>query len=52
MKAKEIAKVKQGVLQVPMTAGAIAVAYHNQDCNLKLTQPLMYSLVKSITGSN
>lgn len=39
MKAKEIAKVKQGVLQVPMTAGAIAVAYHNQDCNLKLTQP-------------
>ena len=38
MKAKEIGMVKQGVVQVPMTAGAIAVAYHNQNCDLKLTQ--------------
>ena len=28
MKAEEIAKVSQGVVQIPMTAGAIAVAYN------------------------
>jgi phosphate transport system substrate-binding protein len=38
MKAEEIAKVSQGVVQIPMTAGAIAVAYQNKGCALKLTQ--------------
>ena len=38
MKAAEIAKVSRGVLQLPMTAGAIAVAYNNKGCVLKLSQ--------------
>ena len=36
MQAEAIAKVNRGVVQVPMTAGAIAVAYHNPGCELKL----------------
>ena len=39
MKAEEIAKLPQGVVQIPMTAGAIAVAYNNKGCELQLTQP-------------
>jgi phosphate transport system substrate-binding protein len=39
MKAEEIAKVPQGVVQIPMTAGAIAVAYNHKGCDLQLTQP-------------
>jgi len=38
MKEDEIAKVSRGVLQIPMTAGAIAVAYNNPGCDLKLSQ--------------
>jgi phosphate transport system substrate-binding protein len=38
MKAEEIAKVSQGVVQIPMTAGAIAVAYQNKGCDLTLSQ--------------
>jgi phosphate transport system substrate-binding protein len=38
MKAEAIAKVSRGVVQIPMTAGAIAVAYNNPDCDLSLTQ--------------
>lgn len=38
MKAEEIAKVPQGVVQIPMTAGAIAVAYQNKGCELKLSR--------------
>lgn len=38
MKAEEIAKVPQGVVQIPMTAGAIAVAYQHKGCELKLSQ--------------
>jgi phosphate transport system substrate-binding protein len=38
MKAEDIAKVSQGVVQIPMTAGAIAVAYQHKDCALKLSQ--------------
>ena len=37
MKEAEIAKVERGVLQIPMTAGAIAVAYNLEGCDLKLT---------------
>ncbi len=38
MKPEDIAKVSQGVVQIPMTAGAIAIAYQNKGCALKLTQ--------------
>ena len=38
MKADEIAKLPQGVVQIPMTAGAIAVAYNHKGCDLKLSQ--------------
>jgi phosphate transport system substrate-binding protein len=38
MTADEISKVARGVLQIPMTAGAIAVAYNNPGCDLKLSQ--------------
>lgn len=38
MKPQEIAKVPRGVVQIPMTAGAIAVAYQHQGCDLKLSQ--------------
>ena len=38
MKDEAIAKVSRGVVQIPMTAGAIAVAYNNPDCDLSLTQ--------------
>ena len=38
MKAEEITNVSRGVLQIPMTAGAIAVAYNNPGCDLKLSQ--------------
>ena len=38
MKKDEIAKVSRGVLQIPMTAGAIAVAYNLEGCDLILSQ--------------
>jgi phosphate transport system substrate-binding protein len=38
MKAEEIAKLPQGVVQIPLTAGAIAVAYNHKGCDLKLSQ--------------
>tara|TARA_B100001093_G_scaffold388952_1_gene375129 strand:+ start:157 stop:1224 length:1068 start_codon:yes stop_codon:yes gene_type:complete len=38
MKPEAISKVSRGVVQIPMTAGAIAVAYNNADCELSLTQ--------------
>ena len=38
MKSEEIAKVSRGVVQIPMTAGAIAVAYQHSGCDLKLSQ--------------
>ncbi|KZR91769.1 Phosphate-binding protein PstS precursor [Synechococcus sp. MIT S9509] len=38
MKPEAIAKVSRGVVQIPMTAGAVAVAYNNPGCDLSLTQ--------------
>ena len=38
MKEEEITAVERGVLQIPMTAGAIAVAYNLDGCDLKLSQ--------------
>jgi phosphate transport system substrate-binding protein len=35
---KEAAKVKRGVVQIPMVGGTIAVAYNKPGCTLKLTQ--------------
>ncbi len=37
MKAKDIAKVNRGLVQIPMVGGTIAFGY-NYDCELKLTQ--------------
>ncbi len=36
--AADAAKVKRGVVQIPMVGGTIAVAYNKPGCNLKLTQ--------------
>ena len=38
MKPEAIEKVSRGVVQIPMTAGAIAVAYNNSGCKLELSQ--------------
>ena len=38
IKAKEAAKVKRGVIQIPMVGGTIAIAYNKPGCKLKLTQ--------------
>ena len=38
IKTKEAAKVKRGVVQIPMVGGTIAVAYNKAGCKLKLTQ--------------
>ena len=38
IKASDAAKVKRGVVQIPMVGGTIAVAYNKKGCNLKLTQ--------------
>ena len=38
MKAEDISQVKRGVRQIPMTAGAIAVAYNHKGCTLSLSQ--------------
>lgn len=38
MKADELAKAQNGVVQLPLTAGAIAVAYNLPGCALKLSQ--------------
>ncbi len=36
--ASDAAKVKRGVVQIPMVGGTIAVAYNKPGCTLKLTQ--------------
>jgi phosphate transport system substrate-binding protein len=36
--SKETAKVKRGVVQIPMVGGTIAIAYNKPGCSLKLTQ--------------
>ncbi len=38
MKDSDIAKVKRGLVQIPMTGGTIAFGYNNPGCDLKLTQ--------------
>ena len=38
MKAKDIAKVTRGLVQIPMVGGTIAFGYNNPDCDLKLSQ--------------
>ena len=38
LSSEEAAAVKRGAVQIPMTAGAIAVAYNHPGCSLKLTQ--------------
>ncbi|MBL6802137.1 MAG: phosphate ABC transporter substrate-binding protein PstS [Synechococcus sp. BS307-5m-G38] len=38
MKKNDMAKVKRGVVQIPMVGGTIAFGYNKPGCNLKLTQ--------------
>jgi phosphate transport system substrate-binding protein len=38
LSTEEAAAIPRGVVQIPMTAGAIAVAYNHPGCSLKLTQ--------------
>ena len=38
MKKKDMAKVKRGVVQIPMVGGTIAFGYNKPGCDLKLTQ--------------
>jgi len=38
MKIKDMAKVKRGVVQIPMVGGTIAFGYNKPGCDLKLTQ--------------
>ena len=38
MKKADMAKVKRGVVQIPMVGGTIAFGYNYPGCNLKLTQ--------------
>lgn len=53
MKAEDIAKVPQGVVQIPMTAGAIAVAYQHKGCDLKLSQAQLVAIFQGkITNYN
>ena len=46
IKAKEAAKVKRGVVQIPMIGGTIAVAYNKPGCKLKLTQKQVVDIFK------
>jgi phosphate transport system substrate-binding protein len=47
--AEEAAAVSRGAVQIPMTAGAIAVAYNLPGCSLKLTQPQLVSIFEGKT---
>jgi phosphate transport system substrate-binding protein len=38
MKTSDMAKVKRGVVQIPMVGGTVAFGYNKPGCNLKLTQ--------------
>lgn len=38
IKASEAAKVKRGVVQIPVTAGTVALGYNKPGCSLKLSQ--------------
>lgn len=53
MKPEELSKVPQGVVQIPMTAGAIAVAYNNPGCEVKLSQNQLVGIFQGkITNYN
>ena len=51
MKAEEVAKLPQGVVQIPMTAGAIAVAYNHKGCELKLSQAQLVDIFAGKIGN-
>jgi phosphate transport system substrate-binding protein len=38
LKSEEASRISRGVVQVPLTAGAIAVAYNHPGCSLRLSQ--------------
>ena len=47
--AEEAASISRGVVQIPMTAGAIAVAYNLPGCSLKLSQQQLVSIFEGKT---
>jgi phosphate transport system substrate-binding protein len=51
MKPEEVAKLPQGVVQIPMTAGAIAVAYNFKGCELKLSQAQLVDIFAGKIGN-
>ena len=52
MKPKDMAKVKRGVVQIPMVGGTIAFGYNKPGCNLKLTQAQAVKIAMGkITGT-
>lgn len=44
IKAEDASKVGAGVIQIPLTAGTIAIAYNNPGCSLKLSQQQLVSV--------
>lgn len=38
LKPADVARERRGVVQIPMTAGALVVAYQHKGCDLKLSQ--------------
>ena len=54
MKKKDMAKVKRGVVQIPMVGGTLAFGYNKPGCDLKLTQEqaVMVAMGRSRIGSN
>ena len=38
LQPKDLARVRRGVVQIPMVGGSVALAYNKPDCDLKLTQ--------------
>jgi phosphate transport system substrate-binding protein len=44
IKAKDSSKVGAGVVQIPLTAGTIAIAYNKEGCTLRLKQSELVSL--------
>ena len=50
MKPKDMAKVKRGVVQIPMVGGSIAFGYNKPGCNLKLTQKQAVQAIGKITN--
>lgn len=49
IKAEETSKVGAGVVQIPLTAGTIAIAYNKPSCSLRLSQQQLVSIFDGST---